>query len=708
MKGSDPLYVTGRERKILELLFEGSEVTIRDLAEHLGVSTRTIHRDLKGIDGVLQGRDVRVERTDRSLLFLEGEEEEKETVKEEILGRSFVDYTSDERQLLLLSKLLEAKEPLKLVGLASELNVTVATVSNDLDKIEQHVKGFELELVRKRGHGVEIIGDEKRIREAMSHLITNHMDEVDFLNLLGNQGATGVVISEIAQQLLGLVNTEGLTIIEEAVSEVSKDLPYDFSDDAYIGLVIHLALAVERIRQKETIEIDKEYLIKMKRMKEFTSSLSLAEKLEEKLGIRIPEAEVAYITGHLMGTKARFTTDYWLEESSLSTAFEAKQLIDFMTERMEYDFHRSSRLLSDLVVHLKPSIYRLQHNMEIVNPFSDQLEKDYPELFRLLEGGLSDVFPDLTFPKDEVAFLVMHFASAIINMEDRKPLKTLVVCSSGVGTAKILSAKLSQQFSAIESIEHGSLFDLKKKDINSYDLIVSTVPLQENVDHVLVNPILQEKDSQKISSAIRKVQISSQLEKKQVPIERMDEGLPWESFRESLEQVRRYAGAVAEVLDGFIVTEVGGDDSNEFLHRMIADLAENGNVPYEPLIVERLLEREEIGGLGIPGSSAALFHTRAEPVDRISFTVHLLETPMELGSMDGGMMEVDKVLLMLTPLDPPEESLETLSFISSLLVEEKECTEALQSKDAEVMKRYFSKRLSHYFKSKTKGDDTYE
>ncbi|SDJ23919.1 BglG family transcription antiterminator [Salimicrobium halophilum] len=702
------MYVTGRERKILELLLEGEEMTIKDLAEHLDVSTRTIHRDLKGLDSVLQASELRIERTDHSLLFLEGEVGQKEEMKREILGQSFVDYTSDERQLLLLSKLLETREPLKLVGLASELNVTVVTISNDLDKVEEHVKNFDLELVRKRGYGVEIIGDEKRIREAMSHLIMSHMDEIDFLTLLGNQASAGVVINEIAQQLLGLVNIEGLAKIEEAVREVRTTLSYDFSDDAYIGLVIHLALAVERIRQKETIQIDEEYLNQMKRMKEFTSAVSLREKLERNLDLVIPEAEVAYITGHLMGAKARFDKDYWLEESSLSTAFKAKQLIEFMTKRMSYDFHRSNRLLNDLVVHLKPSIYRLQQNMEIVNPFTDQLESDYPELFRLLEDGIKHVFPDVRFPKDEVAYLVMHFASAIINMEDRKPVKTLVVCSSGVGTAKILSAKLSQQFSAIESIDHGSLFDLKQKNLKEYDLVISTVPLTDSEDYVLVNPILQEKDSQKIASAIRKVQVSSQLEKKQENKEEIQEELTWNALRKSVENTRNYVDAIAEILDGFIVTKASGQDSNEFLHQIIGELAANDIVPYEPRIVHRLLEREKIGGLGIPGSSVALFHTRIERVEHISFTVHLLETPVNLGGMDGGMMEVDTILLMLTPLEPPEESLETLSFLSSLLVEEEACTEALQSKDEETMERYFSRRLHQFFKTKIKGDDDHE
>ncbi|SIS42653.1 BglG family transcription antiterminator [Salimicrobium flavidum] len=702
------MYVTGRERKILELLFGEEDVTIKGLAEELAVSTRTIHRDLKGLETMLEDSAITIERTDHFLILLKGDEEEKEEVKARVFGQPFVDYTADERQLLLLSKLLESNVPLKLIGLASELNVTVATVSNDLDRVQKHVENFDLKLVRKRGYGVEIIGEEKRIREAMSNLIMTHMNEIDFLSLLGTHATSKTVINDIAQQLLGLVNVEALTVIEAAVREVKETLPYDFSDDAYVGLVVHLALAVERIRQKETIEIDNEYFLHMQKGKEFESAELLGKKLEENLNLSIPEAEIAYITGHLMGAKARFTQEYWLEDSSLSTAFKAKQLIEVMTKRTDYDFHSSDRLLNDLVVHLKPSIYRLQQNMDIVNPFTAQLENDYPDLFFLLEETLQEVFPDVTFPKDEVAYLVMHFASAIINMEDRKAVKTLVVCSSGVGTAKILSAKLTQQFSSIESVEHGSLFDLDRKPLEDYDLIISTVPLHKTVEYVLVNPVLQEKDVQKIEAAIRKLQVSSRLKERATTAPSQKESWTWEETRETIGKAKRYAEALSEVLDAFYVTDAKGRDSNEFLHHIIGELAEKDLLPYDPRVVQQLLDREEVGGLGIPGTSAALFHTRTESAGSISFTVHFLEHPVTVNSMDGDSIDADTVLLMLTPPEPPEESLETLSFISSLFVEEEESREVLESKEEARLKQYFSRRLNHFFNSKIKGDDSNE
>ncbi|SDX95592.1 BglG family transcription antiterminator [Salimicrobium album] len=702
------MYVTGRERKILELLLNEEEVTIKDIAEELKVSTRTIHRSLKGLESILQERDIEIKRTKDSLLYLDGSAAGKKELEAVLGEQASADYTADERQLLLLQKLLESAEPLKLTGLASDMNVTTATVSNDLDRAEDYVKNFGLELIRKRGYGVEIIGKEKQIREAMNHLIMTHMNENDFFSLLEGSRSTATLISDITKQLLGLVNPESLTLIEESVRELKEELPYGFSDDAYISLVVHLALAVERIRQEETIEIDNEFLARMKKQKEYNSATLLSEELEKRLKLGIPEAEVAYITGHLMGAKARYAQEYWLEESSLSTAFKAKQLIEFMTKRTRYNFHESDRLLKDLVVHLKPSIYRLQQNMEIANPFTSRLEEDYPELFYLLEEGLYEVFREITFPKDEIAYIVMHFASAIINMEKKKPVKALVVCSSGIGTAKILSAKLLQQFPAIKTIEHGSLFDVDQWNESDYDLIVSTVPLQEPVDYVLVNPVLQERDNEKIAYHLRKIQVTSGSIENNKNHKKETEDGSFETLRYRVMETKRYAEAISELMDTFCVTKAVGKDPNEFLHFIIGQLAEKEVLPYDPDLVEKLMEREQVGGLGIPGTTAALFHTRKEDVERISFTIHFLEVPVSLSSMSGGHMETDTILLMLSPADPSEEQLETLSFISTLLVERKDCRDVLEQKEEEVLKNYFSKRLHEYFDSTIKGEDNYE
>ncbi|GAA3313292.1 hypothetical protein GCM10020331_003100 [Ectobacillus funiculus] len=66
----------------------------------------------------------------------------------------------------------------------------------------------------------------------------------------------------ISERLLGLVEKKKLLIVEQVIKDISEELSYSMADSAYIGLVVHLALAIERILQGENITIDPVYLEK--------------------------------------------------------------------------------------------------------------------------------------------------------------------------------------------------------------------------------------------------------------------------------------------------------------------------------------------------------------------------------------------------------------------------------------------------------------
>ena len=61
------MLMSTREKEIIELLIKyyGQYVTIYEIAQQLGVSSRTIHRELKGIETYLQGFNMKLERANK-------------------------------------------------------------------------------------------------------------------------------------------------------------------------------------------------------------------------------------------------------------------------------------------------------------------------------------------------------------------------------------------------------------------------------------------------------------------------------------------------------------------------------------------------------------------------------------------------------------------------------------------------------------------
>src|SRR5699024_8269457 len=309
----------------------------------------------------------------------------------------------------------------------------------------------------------------------------------------------------ISDRLLGLVNPEKLSIIEQRVAQAKDELRYDLADSAYIGLVVHLALAIERLQKGDTIEFDQDYLREMNRTNEYAIAKKLIHDLENDFDMKIPNDEIGYITMHLMGAKLRVNQHYVIEDSSLDVAYQAKEIIGYVSNRLGKDLNYHVTLLNDLVAHLKPSIYRLKKGLTISNPMLDELRRDYNELFIIVQDAVNEVFPDISFPEDEIAYLVLLFAAILLHDETDASMRALVICSSGIGTAKMLATKLKQQIPEIKQVENKSMFDLESIADDDYDIIVSTIPLDEaEHNYILTSPMLTKPEADEVKRAIRK------------------------------------------------------------------------------------------------------------------------------------------------------------------------------------------------------------
>ncbi|MEM5594890.1 PRD domain-containing protein [Niallia circulans] len=57
-----------------------------------------------------------------------------------------------------------------------------------------------------------------------------------------------------------MVQKEKLLRIENIIEDINEQLPYPLADSSYVGLVVHIALAMERIQRGENISFKEDYL----------------------------------------------------------------------------------------------------------------------------------------------------------------------------------------------------------------------------------------------------------------------------------------------------------------------------------------------------------------------------------------------------------------------------------------------------------------
>ncbi|WP_205137061.1 BglG family transcription antiterminator [Virgibacillus halotolerans] len=699
------MYIPGRERKVIELLLHAdAEMTVKEVAGKLEVSERTIHRDLKSIEKVIAPYQLELIKKAGVGLRMIGKNTNKQQLELALSSASFVEFTPEERQAIMLSTLFETNEPIKLFTLADELKVTIATVSNDLTQIEETLADFHLTLIRRRGYGVKITGDEADKRAAINYLITQHLDPFDFVSLIKENiqkksKHTGNVISD---RLLGLVNPDRLNVIEKRVEQTRSELPYELADSAHVGLVVHLALAIERLQKGDTITFDPVYLKQIEETKEYQIAGQMIHDLKKTLHMDIPDDEIGYITMHLLGAKLRLNPQQVQADADLDIRLHAKALIRYIGESLDVDFSDNTTLLHDLVAHLKPAIYRLEQGMHISNPLIEQIRNDYDDLFHLVQEGAHAAFPDLDFPDDEIGYLVLHFAAMLLHGEIALNLKALVICSSGIGTAKMLANKIMQVVPEIKQVDNASMFDVSNADMETYDLIVSTIPLQGfDGKYILASPMLTEAEVQQIKKAIRQRKLTYQATEAKQEVKPKQAHAVGENFTTQLEAIQNYTEAILSILKAFRVTQLVEADGIEKMLSMICDqLEEEGWLTNNEIVLNQLLKRERISGLGIPGTSLALYHTRSDNIAKPHFSIYRLREPLTVAGMDGASTKVDTLLIMLAPEAIHQEALEVLSYLSSVIIQDQTSITLFESGDEAMIKQFLSEEFHQFLQEK--------
>ena len=662
--------LTIREIRLIEVLLRHPEgLTADDLADRLGVSARTVHRDLQPAGEFLAAHDLTLVRQAGRGINVEGPDAARTRALEASGKMRSEALTPEERRAGLLGMLLGSDEPIKLRALASRSKASIGTVGRDLDEAEEWLAAYGLSLVRKRGYGVQVVGAEDDRRQAMSGLILHDLDEAAFLSE-GSVGKPAEAPDLVSAGLMGMIDEGRLRTAKALTREAVGRLPYAIADEAFVSLSVHVALMIERLLRGGEIEMDGEVLRRLRETPEYGNARELAGAVEETFRLDVPEEEVAYLTRHLRGTKLRQDEelDRYFEGSDLEIASRVKALIHHVSEQTGVPLSGDSSLYTGLLAHVERAIHRLRENMRISNPLLSEIKGDYPALFDLVDRGMEKIFVEDEIPDEETAFVAMHFGAALDRGQGNFPNSVLIICPSGIGSSKILASRLERSFPQIRRLRNASLFDLERLDARDFDLVVSTVPLQiPNESYVQVKPLLSEEEVGRIRDHLRGKLLGGR------PVNRaVSESL--EVFGGGQEKLRQMAEAtqlIAELVDDVTVERHEARGSiPEAVRLMCLSLAERGLVSDPKSLEDSLIARMELGGIGIPETALALFHARDDTVARPAFSLHDFDVPLELEGMDGKAMRVRRTLLMVAPLDISTVALEAISEISVAMVEQ--------------------------------------
>lgn len=448
--------LTPRLKQILMIMLrEEQALPVKELAVRIGVSKRTVQRELDYIGNSLKPYQLAFESKTGKGVWLSGEKEAKERLFAELREADNYDVGNREnRRKRLILEILKEKGLKKLFYYSSQFKVSEATVSSDLEAVEGWLKSHQLVVRRKPGSGIEVTGSEKNYRRAIRAFIDENIDT----EMLRQSYEVDDGMEERSMDFgsMGrILKDDILKRVVRCLGSIDDQRVLTLTESSFVGLTLHVSIAMSRILKNEIIEPKDGWDENLLEDGDYRLAEEIVAKLEAEFDVEIPEIETAYVCLHIKGAKHQNIE--WNGQKTIEV--ERRELLDLINEMINaYDsehafvMKQDNEFIQGLLAHLQPTFIRLVYDMKISNPVLDEIKNSYPEIFERSRRAASvlENWIGKPIPETEIGFLTIHFGAAQVRMEGRKEnlrqVSVGIVCASGIGISRLMLSKLEKIF----------------------------------------------------------------------------------------------------------------------------------------------------------------------------------------------------------------------------------------------------------------------
>ncbi|MGX7446171.1 BglG family transcription antiterminator [Dolosigranulum pigrum] len=685
------MYLSKREKLLLTLLMnQPSGVTVSFLIEKLDVSRRTVYRELSNAEETLDNFGLKLVKDAKGYIIV-GDKANLDKLRNSISEKKLLDdFSKKQRQRILIIKLLLAEDELKIDGLAIDLGVSASTIQSDLQSIEQMFQEYKIEVERRKSLGIIAHADEISLRLIISGLISIEFNEFNFFRLFDE--ANNIIeerYHSLSNVFLEVIDQKALEISFKSIRQYEKFRFDEVTDTQLQNLIILLALTAMRIKDGHTIKYQ-DNKIKQKREK----NKVLAEYLLDELTLQysnfiVTEEEINFLTSQIEGLNVPLKHEF-SESYDINLIYKTRELIRSVSDEMNRDLREDKTLYNDLLAHINASLSRDQSPIyKKSNPLLDKIYYEFTELSHVVEKHLKRLFLDIDFHANDVLYIVIHFASAFERTAEINDLSILIVCSSGVGTAKILESRLVKNIPEINAVDISTVSNLYKHNFEEYDLILSTIFLNGfEQEYKVVTPLIMDDEMENIKT-ITAQKISHKQSHRKVVSRNTNTIQSLDQFDEFNNFYRR-TSIINAILHSFNVKTIKNKPSiRDMLEYICSNLEEEVILEQEP-VVQKLERRLNQAPIGIPDTQMALFHCIDSGIKQPFFSIYDLEEPINIQDMSHSNMKLTRVLLMLGPEPIDEMAQEILGTISGSIVENQFNLQLFNEGSREVLEQFIS------------------
>lgn len=653
---------TPRLMQILFLLLNTVEpIPAGKLAQQLQISKRTIFRELDHVDVQLEKYDLKLNRKSGIGFELEGSLESKYKLLQDLKSSDHFDPRNREkRQQKLLLAMLQEDELHKLFYYADLLQVSEPTISKDLDVMEEWLRKQNVMLLKRAGVGVGLAYEEEDFRKALLAYKVRYQDQTFLPQDIFERVKRIIEISDdMAVKILTSHSLESFTLYT-AIS---------------VWRILNGKIVTESPNIEEIPQENRRFIQKLVRM------------LEEEFQVFIGRNEEYNLYIYLQGCRLQYVKSdgarIYVGQEEINVKNMVYEMANIFDPALAYELNTDKDFVEGMIAHLQPTITRLLHNMSVKNPMLDQIRVTYPEVFEKASKAakVMERMISCRMPEDEIGFLALHFGGAMMRLENKKRSRHVVdvgvICSSGIGISILLSSKLKHHFEDKIRVE---VLNNQNNSLKELDFLISTFPIETELEYVCVNPMLEAEDLDKIDELVEKYAY----QKKKAVVHKKKNA--------NVQEAMMITKEIHSIIQSFSFQRLPADIEFDMALKIISTFFDE-DIKKAEQIYRGFHKREALSTQVIEEFEIVFLHAQTTVVEESKFMVVL---PKGEYFSNAYFKKTRAIIVMLVPKDDPRRTL-AISSVSSRIFEEEEFLEEIKTGKEEIVFKKIGETLEDYF-----------
>ncbi|MGL5436550.1 MAG: BglG family transcription antiterminator [Lachnospiraceae bacterium] len=618
--------------RILDCLLDGQTCQVRQLADNVGLSEKTIRTKINQINDWLEQEDLgKVLKKQGTGIWLEASDAQLEKLKTILREDEYsaVSAVFEGRNRQLLGKLLRLKsgEIITMQRLADSLYLSPPTVSNILKELTPWFEKRSLKISSVRNKGISLDGDEYNYRIAIKDYLIYMMPEV-MPALLGNYAA-GVDIYRIRRII---VNAENAWRIELA-------------DNSFNMAWILTCLSMTRNHPEGEHKFPESQEEDIQHYVEYSFAESIYQRLEREFQVELSKSDIVLLAILLISAK-RMNTILDINSENYARQYDqnlqnfVRNVIQAIDLVLDANLTNDEILFESLLIHMRSAIFRMKYSTAVSESISKYVKNEYKQPF-LATWSTSYLFEEhygIQVTEDELAGIALYIQAALIRQKKGHRLCAVLVSQAGQASSQLIIEMIKYNLPEITDIKAVSNHDFSIRQYPDADLILSTAKM-ETADARIV-PI-----GERISE-----QMIAQIRDKVKEIKKA-----WKKTRFCFHNICHQLFDIE-----LILVHPDVSDKTSLVTMMVEKMAGKGDVAEGYL--ESVLERERATTTSI-GRGVAIPHGNMAETNEARIGVAILDKPI-----DWSGEPVDVVFLLAVKMTSKFEIEKTNQFYKDFLV----------------------------------------